>query len=279
MRSNYREGNHFAELQKVEEVLDATAFKQLGLGNSNWLSWSTVARADWANPSCGTTRRKWGGRLRPAKVLPEPHISVTMTWLLRWAEANRRSSRDASPKHSEPKQNSYGRLPHSITPSNRRSRRKEALTDVPEAYAADPTEEVSSSLAATYVHRKGAVTAEDDFVVIPGSAGSLSYLVKPNRDGASHAGRCARRRRKWRGAKHGCECANVSRAGVDPHALGGRFICEERETLYEKLQPLTKTSRMWSRISSMPNSFSRRDVSTAPDLQNARRKAANGVVG
>ena len=38
-----------------------------------------------------------------------------------------------------------------------------------------------------WIHRKGAAAADSDFVVIPGSRGSLSYLVKPIGDGESHA--------------------------------------------------------------------------------------------
>ena len=38
-----------------------------------------------------------------------------------------------------------------------------------------------------WVHRKGAVDADSPAVVIPGSRGSLSYLVRPIGDGESHA--------------------------------------------------------------------------------------------
>ena len=49
-----------------------------------------------------------------------------------------------------------------------------------------------------WLHRKGAVDAEADFVVIPGSRGSMSYMVKPTGDGDSHAWSLAHGAgRKW----------------------------------------------------------------------------------
>src|SRR5262249_11799106 len=49
-----------------------------------------------------------------------------------------------------------------------------------------------------WVHRKGAVVAEDEAVMIPGSRGSLSYLVKPLGDGESRAWSLAHGAgRKW----------------------------------------------------------------------------------
>jgi len=49
-----------------------------------------------------------------------------------------------------------------------------------------------------WVHRKGAVAADGDFVVIAGSRGSLSYVVNPTGDGESHGWSLAHGAgRKW----------------------------------------------------------------------------------
>ena len=45
-------GNHFAELQVVDEVLEARAFRRFGLGRQQLALLSTAARAGWVNPSC-----------------------------------------------------------------------------------------------------------------------------------------------------------------------------------------------------------------------------------
>ncbi len=89
---------------------------------------------------------------------------------------------------------------------------------------------------AVWIHRKGAVVAEGDPVVIPGSRGSFSYLVKPIGDGESHAWSLAHGAgRKW--ARSEARLRMRERFGV--HALvqtplGGRVICEERDLLYEE---------------------------------------------
>ena len=87
-----------------------------------------------------------------------------------------------------------------------------------------------------WIHRKGAVAAADDFVVIPGSRGSLSYLVKPIGDGESHAGSLAHGAgRKW--ARREARLRMRERFSVADLAqtgLGGRVICEARDLLYEE---------------------------------------------
>jgi release factor H-coupled RctB family protein len=73
-------------------------------------------------------------------------------------------------------------------------------------------------------------------VVIPGSRGSFSYLVKPIGDGESHAWSLAHGAgRKWARS----ETRLRMRERFDPHQLvqtplGGRVICEQRDLLYEE---------------------------------------------
>src|SRR5439155_21798514 len=90
--------------------------------------------------------------------------------------------------------------------------------------------------AATYVHRKGAVESNSEFVVIPGSRGSLSYLVKPTGDGENHAWSLAHGAgRKW--ARSEARLRMRERFGLHQLVqtpLGGRVVCEERDLLYEE---------------------------------------------
>jgi release factor H-coupled RctB family protein len=87
-----------------------------------------------------------------------------------------------------------------------------------------------------WLHRKGAVCAENDFVVIPGSRGTLSYLVKPTGDGESHAWSLAHGAgRKW--ARSDARLRTRERFSVGElvqTGVGGRVICEERDLLYEE---------------------------------------------
>jgi release factor H-coupled RctB family protein len=87
-----------------------------------------------------------------------------------------------------------------------------------------------------WLHRKGAVSAEAGFVVIPGSRGSLSYIVKPTGDGASHAWSLAHGAgRKWmRSAARQRMRERFRVSELVQTRLGGRVICEERDLLYEE---------------------------------------------
>ena len=73
-------------------------------------------------------------------------------------------------------------------------------------------------------------------VVIPGSRGSLSYLVKPIGDAAPHAWSLAHGAgRKW--SRSQTRLRMRERFGVMELVqtpLGGRVICEERDLLYEE---------------------------------------------
>ena len=87
-----------------------------------------------------------------------------------------------------------------------------------------------------WVHRKGAVENSGAPVMIPGSRGALSYLVKPLGDGAPHAWSLAHGAgRKW--SRSETRLRMRERFGVMELAqtpLGGRVICEERDLLYEE---------------------------------------------
>ena len=78
--------------------------------------------------------------------------------------------------------------------------------------------------------------ADGDIVVVPGSRGSLTYLLKPTGDGESHAWSLAHGAgRKW--ARSGTRLRMRERFGVMELVqtqLGGRVICEERDLLYEE---------------------------------------------
>jgi release factor H-coupled RctB family protein len=206
------DGNHFTELQKVEEVLDAAAFKQFGLGKqqlvvlvhsgSRGLGESILREYTQGNGTAGCEAEGFAG----AAYLRDHDLAV------RWAMANRAliARRFAEALGAEAELLWDG-CHNSVT-------RREGDEGV------------------VWVHRKGAVVAEGDFVVIPGSSGSLSYLVKPIGDGASHAWSLAHGAgHKW--ARSETRLRMRERFGVlelTHTPLGGRVICEERETLYEE---------------------------------------------
>jgi release factor H-coupled RctB family protein len=205
-------GNHFAELQRVEEILDASAFKQFRLGKqqlvvlvhsgSRGLGESVLRAYVDEHQANGSDAESFAA----AAYLKDHDIAV------RWAKANRaviaRRFVEAIGAEAECL---WDGCHNSIT---RRESEGETL----------------------WVHRKGAVVTEGEAVVIPASRGSLSYLVKPIGDGESHAWSLAHGAgRKW--ARSETRLRMRERFGMHQLTqtpLGGRVICEQRELLYEE---------------------------------------------
>jgi release factor H-coupled RctB family protein len=205
-------GNHFAELQRVEEVLDATAFRRFGLGKqqlavlvhsgSRGLGESVLRAYVDEHRANGSDAESFAA----AAYLKDHDNAV------RWAKANRAliARRFAETLGAEA-ECLWDGCHNSIT---RRESKGETV----------------------WVHRKGAVATEGEPVVIPGSRGSLSYLVKPTGDGASHAWSLAHGAgRRW--ARSETRLRMRERFGMHQltqTALGNRVICEQRELLYEE---------------------------------------------
>jgi release factor H-coupled RctB family protein len=205
-------GNHFAELQRVQEVLDASAFKRFGLGKqqlivlvhsgSRGLGESVLRAYVDEHQAKGSDAESFAA----AAYLKNHDIAV------RWAKANRALiSR---------------RLVEAI------GAEAECLWDG----CHNSITRCESEGEAVWVHRKGAVVTEGEAVIIPGSRGSLSYLVKPTGDGESHAWSLAHGAgRKW--ARSETRLRMRERFGLHQliqTPLGGRVICEQRELLYEE---------------------------------------------
>jgi release factor H-coupled RctB family protein len=205
-------GNHFAELQAVEEVLNAREFKKLGLGRqqlvvlvhggSRGLGESVLQDYAAEHQASGSDAESFA-----AAAYLQGHDMV-----VRWAKVNRKllAERFAQALGAEADPLWDG-CHNSITP-----RELDGET--------------------VWVHRKGAAVAEEEAVMIPGSRGSLSYLVKPLGDGESRAWSLAHGAgRKW--ARSEARLRMRERFGKEQlvqTALGSRVICGERDLLYEE---------------------------------------------
>src|SRR5512136_691619 len=205
-------GNHFAELQAVEEVLNAREFKKLGVGKqqlvvlvhsgSRGVGESVLRDYVAEHRANGSDAESFAA----AAYLQGHDLAV------RWAKVNRKllAERFAQALGAETDLLWDG-CHNSITP-----RELEGET--------------------VWVHRKGAVVAEEAAVVIPGSRGSLSYLVQPLADGESRAWSLAHGAgRKW--ARSEARLRMRERFGKEQlvqTSLGSRVICGERDLLYEE---------------------------------------------
>jgi len=87
-----------------------------------------------------------------------------------------------------------------------------------------------------WLHRKGAAPADQGLVVIPGSRGSLSYLVKPKADNKSALLSLAHGAgRKWKRSDAKARLSHRYKvADLTKTDLGGRVICEDKALIYEE---------------------------------------------
>jgi len=205
-------GNHFAEVQAVQEILDATAFKQTGLGRQQLVVLVHSGSRGLGDSILRRYTDEHGGNGAKTGTLVAENYLRDHDIALRWAKANREliARRFVASLGAEAAQLWDG-CHNSIT-----SREVDGET--------------------VWLHRKGAVTADSGFVVIPGSRGSLSYLVKPTGDGTSHAWSLAHGAgRKW--SRSDARQRMRERFGKEQLVqtpLGSRVICEERDLLYEE---------------------------------------------
>lgn len=205
-------GNHFAEVQTVEQALDAAEFKKLGLGKQQLVVLvHSGSRGLGESILRAHVEEHFGNGVQAESFAAEEYLRGH-DYAVRWAKANREliARRFVTALGAEAERLWDG-CHNSII---RRDSDGEAV----------------------WVHRKGAVAADGDFVVIPGSRGSLSYLVKPISDGAGHAWSLAHGAgRKW--ARSEARLRMRERFGMQQLVqtpLGGRVVCEERDLLYEE---------------------------------------------
>jgi release factor H-coupled RctB family protein len=205
-------GNHFAELQCVEEVVDAAAFRSLGLGKQQ-----LTALVHTGSRSLGQTVLRahvdeHAGRPVEADGFAGAEYVRGHDHAVKWAAANR----------SLVARRFVEALGAEATPlwdggHNLLSKR-------------------DTEAGPVWVHRKGAVGTDSPFVVVPGSRGSLSYVVKPLGDGEANAWSLAHGAgRKWtRSDARGRMRERFAVSQLVQTGLGGRVVCEDRDLLYEE---------------------------------------------
>jgi release factor H-coupled RctB family protein len=88
-----------------------------------------------------------------------------------------------------------------------------------------------------WLHRKGAAPADKGLVVIPGSRGDMTYLVRPRlerADAALHSLAHGAGRKWSRSEAKDKLVRRFSIADLERTKLGSRVICEDRDLIYEE---------------------------------------------
>ncbi|MBI3853792.1 MAG: RNA ligase RtcB family protein [Verrucomicrobia bacterium] len=233
-------GNHFAELQTVEKVLDAREFKKVGLGKQQLVVLvHSGSRGLGESILRAHVDQHLGEGVEAGSFAAEEYLRG-YDFAVRWAKANRELiARRFVATLGVEAECLWDGCHNCITRMSRSSRCESAQTSSRSDWsgltsAATPNED--GGLNDCWLHRKGAVAADGELVVIPGSRGSLSYLVKPIGDGESRAWSLAHGAgREW--ARSETRQRMRQRFGMQQllqTPLGGRVICEERDLLYEE---------------------------------------------
>ncbi len=208
-------GNHFAEIQAVDTIYDNEEFTKLGLhqdemvvlvhSGSRGLGQSVLKEV----MSDQSIYQGLNNNSKAAKAYIENHNEAVV-----WAEENR----------------------------SQIARRLVSLL----GRTAEPVrvlDTVHNSLTVfnncgelLYIHRKGAATANAGSVIIPGSRGTLTYLVQPTENISQSAYSLAHGAgRKWqRGICRARLSKQYTRADLRYNKYKGQVVCHDLDLLYEE---------------------------------------------
>ena len=214
-------GNHFAEFQAIEEVYDHAALDELGLNKthlqllvhsgSRGLGQSILVNHVTTHNHNGLNVSDTGNDSDDFTDYMAKHDEA-----VRWAELNREL----------------------IAMRFLKAIRAEGACTLDVNHNLVTPKEIDGTQG--YLHRKGATPSDQGYVVIPGSRGDYSYLVKPLTSAnanmavslyslAHGAGR------KWkRGECHGRLGHKYKRDDLYRTSLGSRVICGNKELLYDE---------------------------------------------
>jgi release factor H-coupled RctB family protein len=205
-------GNHFAELQRVEQIVDPESAATLGLDPDRvQLCVHSGSRGLGGEILRAHVERHGGKGLEAggeeARLYAERHEHAR-----RWAVANR------------------SLIAHRI--SQRLKSDARPLSDI----CHNSASRMDSGGGEIWLHRKGAAPSDKGPLVIPGSRGDFSYLVQPVNPRAESGFSLAHGAgRKWSRS----ECRGRLEKRFRPEdlertPLGGQVICEDRQLLFEE---------------------------------------------
>jgi release factor H-coupled RctB family protein len=202
-------GNHFAELQVVDEIADAPRAHALGLDEASLVLLVHSGSRGLGESILRAHVAKHGARGLAALDPEAIAYLAAHDDAVRWARANR------------------ALIAHRFACALGLATRP--ILDVCH-------NDVSRFEAARWLHRKGAAPHDAGPVAIPGSRGTQTYLVEPTGDGAACGHSLAHGAgRKWTRSDARARMRERFRvADLVRTPLGGTVICEDKDLLFEE---------------------------------------------
>ncbi|MBK7750218.1 MAG: RNA ligase RtcB family protein [Candidatus Obscuribacter sp.] len=208
-------GNHFAELQVVQTIVDSAAFESMALSrHALYILVHSGSRGLGEHILKGHQSHHGNGALKDNSVEATRYLSQHNT-AVTWAKLNRKLIA----------QNFMRILGTDGT----------MLLDVCHN-CVERSKSDETAMATCWIHRKGAAPSDQGPIVIPGSRGTLSYLVMPTGDQVQNLFTLAHGAgRKWQRSDCRARLADkYTRESLEHTALGGRVICKDKDLLYEE---------------------------------------------
>ncbi|MEZ5853217.1 MAG: RNA ligase RtcB family protein [Hyphomicrobiaceae bacterium] len=212
-------GNHFCEFQAIEEILmpdvaaaagiDAASAFVLVHSGSRGLGFSILERVLAAGEAS----------LDPSSAEGQAYMD-SHDKAVRWAKLNRQLIADRAAAAARAQVRAVNDLPHNMVEMHPRSETAAAFT------------------SGRALHRKGAAASDRGLVPVPGSRGTLSYLVQPlaAAEPETLASLAHGAGRKYdRASMHGrirTKKSDVARLQRNPY--GGLVVCGDRDLLVEE---------------------------------------------
>lgn len=205
-------GNHFAELQQLDTLDNAELFAQAGLRKEAFQLLVHSGSRGLGESILREHTAQYGNRGLKANTPEATAYLHAHDAAVCWAERNRSCIKDrfldalGNPEHVK-----VSEVCHN------------ALT--PQVYNGQTG----------WLHRKGAAPTDQGLVMIPGSRGALSYLVKPLAGSESAWSLAHGAGRKWtRSESKGRLEKKYRPEQLQRTALGGQVICEHKGLIYEE---------------------------------------------
>ncbi len=205
-------GNHFAELNKVNEVFDQKIFEEAGLDKK----YLNLLVHSGSRGYGEVLYRSHTSKLGASPLVPDSDGAINyiekQNKVLKWAKSNRKLIAERFMDLL----NGDSQL---ISDSNHNS-----------------IVSIKQSDRNYWLHRKGAVPADEGLVMVLGSRGTLSYLVKPTIECEKSAWSIAHGAgRKWN--RGNCRGRLEKKWGVkdlERTDIGSTVICRNKDLLYEE---------------------------------------------
>jgi release factor H-coupled RctB family protein len=205
-------GNHFAELQKVEKIFCQKSFRHLGLNNKKLFLLIHSGSRGIGEKLLRKHTDQYGNKgleagSKAAKLYLKKH-----DYGITWAQCNRAviAKRFANQLNTECR----------------------PVLDL----CHNSVTQVELNGTTGWLHRKGAAPSNQGMLVIPGSRGSLSYLVIPTGEQSKNLWSLAHGAgRKWnRSSCRGRLKPQFSSQALCHTAMGSVVICDDKKLLYEE---------------------------------------------